>query len=110
MMLHTWGHRALFSYSGSVKKGTTIKYGGGVGGVNARPFSVKVTAVQYRSLIVHFKGHRVSTGTSRNPPLSSLGAWLQLHVTPTGIASYVAAILIHEGYAKRTSKTHMIQF
>lgn len=53
-------------------------------------------------LLTHFKGMRVPCGTSRDKPqIGSLGEWLQGNVTKTAIASYVAAILVHEGYAKK---------
>jgi hypothetical protein len=55
-------------------------------------------------LLNHFIGQTVSVGTSRtNPPSGSLGSWLNQVVTQTAIASYVAPILIHEGYAERIS-------
>jgi len=40
--------------------------------------------------------------TSRtDPPRGSLGEWLMSNITKTAIASYVGAILTHEGYAEK---------
>lgn len=59
-------------------------------------------AHQYVALRLHFRGRKVPVSTSRTDPRrDSLGAWLQVNVTPTAIASYVAPILVHEGYAER---------
>ena len=41
-------------------------------------------------------------GTSRtDPQLGSLGEWLKEKVSKTATASYVGAILVNEGYAKK---------
>lgn len=64
-----------------------------------------VSAEQYDALRKHFMNLIVSVGTSRTaPPVDSLGAWLQSTVTKSAIASYVAPILVLEGYAKRVGK------
>lgn len=61
-----------------------------------------VTAEQYTRLLHHFRGRTVSIGTSRdNPPIGSVGRWLQGNVTRTAIASYVGPILVAEGYAEK---------
>jgi hypothetical protein len=53
-------------------------------------------------LLGHFGGCTVDIGTSRdNPTEGSVGEWLQTHVCKTAIASYVGAILVEEGYARR---------
>lgn len=86
----------FFSYTGSVDKGTTIYYGSDFS------FRVKISAAQCASLLKHFRGKTANVGTSRdNAPRGSLGEWLQLNVTKTATASYVAPILIAEGYAER---------
>ena len=83
-----------FTYTGSVESGTLVVYGGG--------FKVSVSASQYRQLLKHFDGRRVPCGTSRtDPPRGSLGEWLMSNITKTAIASYVGAILTHEGYAEK---------
>ena len=93
----TWGARSRFDYSGSVETGTDIFYG--------RGWKVRVDAEDYTALRKHFLGRVVPAGTSRsNPPTDSLGAWLQANVTKTAIASYVAPILVLEGYARRVGK------
>jgi hypothetical protein len=97
--LNTWGGKSGFEYIGSVKDGTTIKYGA------KYKYKINVTMEQYAALINHFIGQTVQAGTSRtDPPRGSVGDWLQEHVTPTAISSYVCAILIEEGYAERVGK------
>jgi hypothetical protein len=96
--LPTWAGRSEFEYDGSIATGTTINYGSG--------FSTTVSASQYAALLQHFKGQSPNIGTSRDrAPAGSVGAWLQRNVTPTAIASYVGAILVHEGYAVRAGST-----
>ncbi len=88
----TWAGRSKFSYSGSVANGTEIVYGKG--------WKAYVSAEQYNDLRRHFKGLTIPVGTSRtDPPKGSLGEWLQANVSITQLASYVAPILIIEGYA-----------
>ena len=90
--LPTWDGRSSFSYTGSVQIGTAITYGSA--------FHIYVSAEDYQQLLNHFGGRRVRCGTSRtNPPPGSLGDWLIRNITKTAIASYVGAILVHEGYA-----------
>jgi hypothetical protein len=95
LKLATWAGRSSFEYSGSVKAGTTIKYGKGS--------TIEVSAADYSRLLTVFSGSMVEIGTSRtSPPAGSLGRWLQNNVTKTAIASYVGPILINEGYADKT--------
>ena len=90
----TWGGSSTFKYSGSVEAGVKITYGKG--------WTVRVTAEQFSELRTHFLRRKVPVGTSRtNPSSGSLGEWLQTNVTRTAIASYVAPILVEEGYAER---------
>lgn len=92
--LKTWAGRSEFSYEGSVSQGTTIIYG------KRNRTSVNITASQYNALLNHFQGRTVDIGTIRNnPPRGSVGEWLQANVTKPATASYVGAVLIHEGYA-----------
>jgi hypothetical protein len=96
----TWGERSTFDYSGSVVTGTEITYG--------RGHVIQVSAAQYSDLRRHFLNQVVPVGTSRTaPPSGSLGAWLQANVTPTAIASYVAPILVLEGYAQRVGRSEI---
>ena len=101
--LPTWGGRSKFRYEGSVENGTTIVYGKGRDG---KGYKVRVEARQYAELRRHFRNRgNVRVGTSRtDPPPGSIGAWLMANVTRTAIASYVAPILIHEGYAEKADR------
>jgi hypothetical protein len=98
--LATWADRSSFEYAGSVKAGTTIKYG--------RGFTIKVSASDYSRLLNFFSGSTVEIGTSRtNPPTDGLGRWLQANVTKTAIASYVGPILINNGYAVKVGQSQI---
>jgi len=100
--LPTWRGRSEFSYQGSVRGGTEILYG-----KNGRAF---VTAQQYEDLLQEFLGRTVPLGTHgwKAPP-GSIGNWLCTHVTSSAIACYVGPILLHEGYARRGFKPHLIR-
>ena len=101
--LPTWAGRSEFEYEGSVATGTTIYYGS--------CSSTRVSVNQYSALLQHFKAQSPNIGTSRDQaPMGSVGAWLQKNVTPTAIASYVGAILIHEGYATKGYESATIKF
>lgn len=90
--LETLTRKKPFHYEGSVEKGTTILFG-------QNKYAI-ITADQYKELLNHFKGKTVSIGTSfTTPPSDSIGAWLLEHVSKRALASYVAPILIKEGYA-----------
>lgn len=90
--LETLTRKRPFHYEGSVEKGTTILFG-------QNKYAI-ITADQYKELLNHFKGKTVSIGTSfTTPPSDSVGAWLLKHVSTRALASYVAPILIKEGYA-----------
>ena len=92
----TWGKRSSFNYTGSIKTGTEIKFGQG--------HVITVTAQQYAALRRHFLNQVIAVGTSRtDSPTRSLGEWLKSNVTKTAIASYVAPILVLEGYAERVN-------
>ncbi len=94
--LPTWGEKSSFQYTGSVAEGTTIHYGTDYAHV------ASVSADEYAALLTQFCGRTANMGTSRDKaPAGSVGAWLQEHVNPTGLASYVGAILVDEGYAER---------
>jgi hypothetical protein len=96
-MVKTWGGKKTFKYDGCVLTGTVIHYG------NGYKFNITVTAQQYAALRRHFLGSVIKVGTSRtSPPPGSLGVWLN-HLKKTGIASYVAPILVREGYAVKES-------
>jgi hypothetical protein len=91
--LHTLTKNKPFFYKGSVEKGTTILFG-------HNKYAV-IKAEQYKELLNYFKGRTVPIGTSfTNPSSDSMGAWLLEHISTRALASYVAPILIEEGYAK----------
>ena len=103
MTLPTWTGKSHFKYEGSVSKGTQMWFG--------KDERLTVLASQYTRLLDHFKGQEVLVGTSRDKPQSgSLGEWLQVNVTRTAIASYVAPILVTEGYALRVTDRTKIKF
>ena len=92
--LHTWDCHSRFCYAGSVKEGTLILYGGG--------FSKEIPASVYQRMIAQFSGRTVCCETSRSSPKSgSLGMWLGENVSNAAVASFVGAILVSEGYAKK---------
>src|SRR5690606_16324121 len=102
MELHTLTRKKSFYYKGSVTNGTTILFG--------QNRYATVTAEQYKELLQHFRGRTVLIGTSFTyPPSNSMGAWLLKHVSSRALASYIAPILIKEGYAKlnRNSTTEI---
>jgi hypothetical protein len=92
--LPTWDNRSEFKYLGSAKTGTWLEYGDNR--------SSEVTANDYELLLKHFGGRTVDCVTSRTfPQKGSLGEWLQTNVEKRTIASYVGAILVNEGYARK---------
>ena len=92
-----------FSYAGSVATGTDIHYGEGS--------KATVSAQQYSDLLTRFSKLEIPLGASRTDSATeSLGNWLQGNVTRTAIASYVAPILIAEGYAKPGTRDGWIKF
>ena len=100
MSIETWAGRSQFDYTGCIAVGTEISFG--------ESSTVTVTAQQYAALRGAFLGQVVHVGTSfDNPQSGSVGEWLQNNVTRTAIASYVAPILIREGYAVRESETEI---
>lgn len=98
MSIDTWAGRSQFDYSGCVSVGTQITFGDSK--------IINVSHQQYSALRAAFLGKVVPVGTSFDSPQpGSIGEWLQVHVTRTAIASYVAPILLREGYAVRESET-----
>lgn len=102
--LPTWGNKSKFQYEGSVIDGTAIYYG-------TNNYPIRISSEKYSQLLNHFRGKSVNIGTPRvNPPKGSVGEWLQESVTGTATASYVGAILIHEGYATKLEDGPIIDF
>ena len=92
-----------FEYSGSVETGTIIAFG------KRKQWQRTITATHYAALLKHFSARgSFRVGTSHtDPPKESMGDWSKANVTSTGIASYVAPILIAEGFAERTSRVEI---
>jgi len=96
--LSTWSGRSHFKYDGSAKSGTTIFYGSNC------QWTIRVSAAKFKELLRRLGGKVIPCGAIREVekrPNGSLGEWLAKNVTRTAIASYVAPILISEGYCKR---------
>lgn len=93
--LPTWAGRSRFMYSGSVAAGVHLTFGDG--------WKAHISALAFQHLLTYFGGRTVDAGTSRTqPPRGSLGEWLVTNVDRRATASYVAAILVHEGYATKS--------
>jgi hypothetical protein len=91
--LKTKTGRAVFCYERRADGSLHIEYGRG-------SYTASVTAEQLHRLLKAFHGRSAPLGTSRDTARpESVGAWLQRNVTTTAIASYVGAILVHEGLA-----------
>lgn len=100
--LATWGDQSTFTYDGCVDIGTRIYFG--------KTGVTEITKQQYQSLLKEFSGMTLEVGTSRdNAAIDSLGYWLQNNITKTAIASYVARILLQEGYVKKIDNS-MLRF
>ena len=99
--LATWAEGSSFTYSGSIQEGAQIFFG--------KSSNLKISKEQFSRMLQHFKGRTVNVGTLRtNPSLESLGYWLEKHVCKQAIASYVGAILVDEGFARR--RDSLIEF
>jgi hypothetical protein len=100
--LKTLARGSSFNYEGSLERGLTLHYGA------TNQFHLHVSKENCSQLIDQFKGKRVVIGTSRdNPPQGSMGEWLKNNVSKTAISSYMAPILIEEGYAKGIDKQEL---
>lgn len=100
MNLKTWGEKSSFSYCGNIKEGTKISFGNG--------HVIWINADQYKDLLNYFSGKTVMIGTSRTSPSDgSVGQWLIENVTKSATASYIGAILVHEGYAEKIGKSEI---
>lgn len=91
-----------FKYKGSVETGITLFFG--------HDFDREKTIQKEHLdlLLKEFRGRKVLIGTSRNTLQDgSLGEWLQANVTRTALASYVAPVLIKEGYAFQEDESKM---
>lgn len=97
--IRTLGRRpAEFTYEGSVSLGLRLTFG------ETRQ-TARVSAEALRRLLDHFTDMPgpVAIGASRDkPPLGSLGAWWIAHQSRRQLASYLAAVLVEEGYAQKS--------
>ncbi|RHW43466.1 hypothetical protein D1B31_02055 [Neobacillus notoginsengisoli] len=92
--LETLYYKKKFGYQGSVKEGVILFFG--------KNQSVKLEKEDLKVLLNTFSGKTVPIGASRtNPPIGSLGDWLMKNITKVAIASYLAPVLITEGYAQK---------
>lgn len=94
--IRTLGRSAEFTYEGSVSAGLRLTYG-------PSRTSTRVTAEALRQLLDHFNqiDGPVEIGASRtNSPPGSLGAWWKEHQPGPQLASYLAAVLVAQGYAQ----------
>ena len=91
----TWGQRSKFQYEGSVATGTKIH------GRNAPVISI--TKEYYADILKHFACKTVKSGTPFDlPPEGSLGWYMmEQKMTRSSYVTYVGAILVEEGYAKK---------
>lgn len=90
--------RAQFSYEGNVEEGVIINFSG----------NPRVTADFFKAIINEFQGRRIPGGFSMTDPTrGGLGIWVQensaklngIKLSPRH-ASFIAAILEHEGKIK----------
>jgi hypothetical protein len=97
--IHTLGHpykRSQFIYTGSVNEGVTLEFHG-------RP---RISDVFFQVILRVFRGSTIQGGFNEaSPTPGSLGEWVehysmqmnQVRLSPRH-ASFIAAILVHEGY------------
>lgn len=97
--------RLPFSYEGSVEEGVTIIYAG-------KPH---ITAEFFAFMLNQLRSKTLKTGfTEDNPTPGGFGEWLQQNTGRPGThkltprhGSHVAAILVHEGYARYLPTGHL---
>lgn len=98
--LKTLTKGSFFRYESSIKNGIKIMYGN-------LGYYTKVSQEILQLLIKKFSDKTVLIETTRtiaNLNEGSLGHWLNKHLSSPVITSYVAAILVHEGYAEFCDK------
>lgn len=97
--ISTLGHpsiRTQFTYAGNVKEGVTLEFTG-------RPH---ISAEFFNAIMARFRGERIPGGFSMSDPTpGGLGVWVRdnsKQMNPVKLsprhASFIAAILDHEGY------------
>lgn len=95
IQLGTMERGSPFEFTGTTSTGTVITYG-------ATKATTKVDAADWASILARFRGKTVPLGAHFDPAErapGSLGEFL-LAITKTSIATYVAAIMVHEGLAR----------
>jgi len=107
--IHTLGRsrkRTEFTYTGNVDSGVTLEFTG----------TPHVSARFFQEIIKTFKGKRVHGGFSMTDPTpGGLGEWIQgnslklntVSLTPRH-GSFIAAILVHEGYITHSHEGNAI--
>jgi hypothetical protein len=96
VILRTLGSGVEFAYEGSVATGLRLTYGKNNNVKDVAPDTL-------RQLIDHFgkQAGPVKIGASRDKPsVGSIGEWLRQNYKGPQIASYLAPVLVEEGYAQ----------
>ena len=97
--LKTLSKGSPFRYEGSIKNGIEILYG---------KSNEKIVPQEIlESLIKNFSNKTVPIETTRTIEdlnEGSLGHWLNKNINGPVITSYIASILVHEGYAELSNK------
>jgi hypothetical protein len=97
--IHTLGHpykRSQFTYTGSVNEGVTLE-------ITGRP---DISAWFFHAILTDFMGLTIPGGFNVSSPTpGGFGLWVKEHFHKLNhvglyprLASYIAAILVHEGY------------
>ena len=98
--LKTLARGSAFKYVGSIKEGVNLFLGN-----SGHP--IEVLKGDLDSLLKHFSNKTVpieATRTKADLQEGSLGYWLNKNVNGPVITSYIASILVHEGYAEYIDK------
>lgn len=98
--------RTQFTYSGSVETGATLHFTG----------TPQVSSALFKAILTRFKGKTVAGGFSMTDPTpGGLGEWIaenskrfnRFKLNPRH-GSFIAAILVHEGYITSSLKGNAI--
>lgn len=101
--LYTLARKRPFHYIGTICEGLTIYFG--------TDREKRIEKEKFEQLLEEFKGRTVLIGTSfDNPPTNSLGEWLLKNVSKRALASYIAPILINEGFAMQSDEKMELVF
>lgn len=99
-VLPTWGGGdERFEYTGSVRNGTTIRYG------EDFQWAATISDADYARILQRYSGRELQIGTSKDkPPAGSVGEWVKANVNRSGLMSYIGAILVAEGFAVKPKR------